>query len=108
MGLSVEIFRNFRDYFRTVQAEFRDCFRRVRAEFFGLFFNSPNRIFETVFKQSQTEFRFGFNPGTDVFGFCGEFWYHSNSMTNREVTKRCPVLCGSEIWTILCVMVGKY
>ena len=26
-------------------------------------------------------------------------------MTNREGTKRCPVLCGSEIWVILCVMV---
>ena len=51
--------------------------------------------------------RFGFDPGTDVFGFCGVFWYHSNSITNREGTKRCPVLYGSEIWAILCVIVGK-
>ena len=28
-------------------------------------------------------------------------------MTNQEGTKRCPVLYGSEIWAILCVMVGK-
>ena len=25
-------------------------------------------------------------------------------MTNREGTKMCPVLCGSEIWAILCVI----
>ena len=25
------------------------------------------------------------------------FWYHSNSVTNREGTKRCPVVYGSEI-----------
>ena len=30
-------------------------------------------------------------------GFCGVFWYHSNSVTNREGTKRCPVVYGSEI-----------
>ena len=57
--------------------------------------------------QSRTEFRFGFNLGTDVFGFCGVFWYHNNSVTNHEGTKRCPVLCGFEIWIILCVIVGK-
>ena len=108
MGPSVGIFRNFGDCFWTVRAEFRDCFRRVRVEFLGLFLNSPNRIFETVFGQSRTEFGFGFNPGTDVFGFCGVFWYHRNSMTNREGTKMCLVLCGSEIWTILCVLVEKY
>ena len=51
--------------------------------------------------------RFGFDPGTDVFGFYGVFWYHNNSMTNREGTMRCPVLYGSEIWAILCVIVGK-
>ena len=28
-------------------------------------------------------------------------------MTNHEGTKRCLVLCGSEIWVILCVIVGK-
>ena len=51
--------------------------------------------------------RFGFDPGTDVFGFCGVFWYHSNSVTNREETKRCPILYGSKILAILCVIVGK-
>ena len=48
--------------------------------------------------------RFDFDPETDVFGFCGVFWYHSNSVMNREGTKRCHVLCGSEIWVILCVI----
>ena len=51
--------------------------------------------------------RFGFEPKTDVFGFCGVFWYHSNSVTNREGTKRCSVVYGSEIWVILYVIVGK-
>ena len=51
--------------------------------------------------------RFGFDPRTDVFGFCGVFWYHNNSVTNREGTKRCPVLYGSEILVILCVIVEK-
>ena len=51
--------------------------------------------------------RFGFDLGTDVFGFCYVFWYHNNSVMNREGTKRCPVLYESEIYTILCVIVGK-
>ena len=51
--------------------------------------------------------RYGFDTQIDVFGFCGVFWYHSNSVTNREGNKRCPVLCGSKIWVILCVIVGK-
>ena len=25
---------------------------------------------------------------------CGVFWYHSNSVTNREGTKRCPIDIG--------------
>ena len=107
-GLSVRIFRNFRDCFRTVRAEFRGCFQTVQVEFLGLFSNSPDKIFGIVFGQPRTEFGFSFNPETNVYGFCGVFWYHSNSMTNRERTKRCPVLCGFEIWAILCVMVGKY
>ena len=50
--------------------------------------------------------RFGFDPGTDVFRFCGMFWYHSNSVMNREGTKMCPVLYGSEIWAmLLCVQI---
>ena len=51
--------------------------------------------------------RFGFDPGTDVFGFCGVFWYNSNSVMNREGTKRFPVLYESEIWAILCVLLEK-
>ena len=108
MGQSVGIFRNFQDCFRTVRVEFRDYFQTIRVEFLGLFSNSPNMIFGTIFGQSRNEFKFGVTPGTDVFGFCGVFWYHSNPVTNREGTKRYPVLCGSEIWAILCVMVGKY
>ena len=96
MGLSVGIFRNF-----------RDCFRTVRAEFLRLFSNSPDRIFGTIFGQSRTVLRFGFDPRTDVFGFCGVFWYHSNSVANREGTKRCPIVYGSEILAILYVIVGK-
>ena len=64
-------------------------------------------IFGNGSKQSRTGLRFGLDPGTDVFGFCGVFWYHSNLVTNREGTKTCPILYGSEIWTILCVNVGK-
>ena len=41
--------------------------------------------------------------------------YHCNLLINEtkemvhscEGTERCPVLCGSEIWVILCVIVGK-
>ena len=59
--------------------------------------DSPDRIFGTVFGQFGTRLRFGFDPESDVFGFCGVFWHHSNSGMNREGTKMCPVLCGSEI-----------
>ena len=51
--------------------------------------------------------RFGFDPGTDVFGFCDVFLYHSNSVANHEGTKMCPILYESKIWAILCVIVGK-
>ena len=64
-------------------------------------------ILRTVFEQFETGLRFGFDLGTDVFGFCGVFWYHSNSMMNREGINKCLVLYGSEIWVILCVIVGK-
>ena len=73
----------------------------------GLFLDSQDRIFGTIFGQSGTWFGFGFDPGTDVFGFCGVFWYPNNSMTNREGTKKCLVLCGSKIRAILCVIVVK-
>ena len=88
---------NFWDYFRTIWAKFRDCFRIVRVEISGLLSDSPNRIFRTIFEQSQTMLRFGFDLGTDVFGFYGVFWYHNNSVTNREGTKRCLVFYGSKI-----------
>ena len=69
-----------------------------------MFSDSPDRVFETVFGQSGTVLRFGFDPGTDVYGLCGVFWYHSNSVTNREGTKRYVVVYGFEIWAILCVI----
>ena len=59
--------------------------------------DSLDRIFETIFRKSGTGLRFGFDLETDVFKFCGVFWYHSNSVANREGNKRCPVLYGSEI-----------
>ena len=65
--------------------------------------DSPDRIFGT----SWTVLRFGFDPETDVFGFCGVFWYPNNSVMNREGTKRCLIFYGFEIWAILCVIVGK-
>ena len=71
------IFRNFRDYFWTVRAKFWDCFRAVRTEFSRLFLDSHGRIFKTIFRQSRTMLRFGFALGTDVFKFCGVFWYHN-------------------------------
>ena len=83
--------------FGTECRDFLDYFQKVRAEFLGLFSDSPDRIFGTIFGQSRTRLRFGFDRGTDVFGFCGVFLYHSNSVTNREGTKRCPVLYGSAI-----------
>ena len=48
---------------------------------------------------------FGFDLETDVYGFCGVSCYPNNSVTNREMTKMCPVLCGSEIRAILCVII---
>ena len=70
------------------------------VEFLELFVDSLDRIFGTIFGKSWTVLRFGFDLGTDVFGFCGVFWYPNNSVTNREETKRCPVFYGSEIWAI--------
>ena len=69
-------------------------------EFLGLFS-------DMIFGQSLTELRFGFDPETDVFEFCGVFWYHNNLVTNREMTKRCSILYGSKIWVILGVIVRK-
>ena len=60
-----------------------------------------------IFGQSQTVLRFGFDPGTDVFGFCGVFCYPNNLVINREGTKRCPIFYGSENLAILYVIVRK-
>ena len=49
---------NFWDYFLTIQVDFS-----------GLFWDSPDKIFRTIFEQSRIVLRFGFDPGTDVFGF---------------------------------------
>ena len=95
------------DCFQTVQAKFRDCFQTVRVKILGLFSDGQDRIFGTVFGQSGTWFGFGFDPETDVFGFCGVFWYHSNSMTNREGTKRCHVVYGSEIGPICVLLLDR-
>ena len=69
--------------------------------------DSHDITFGTIFRQSRTMLRFGFDPGTDVFGFCGVFWYHKVPVMNREGTKRCLVLYGSEISAILCVITRK-
>ena len=107
MGLSIRIFRNFRTVFEQSKLNFQDSFQTVLAEFLGLFLDRPDMIFETVFRLSGTVLRFSFNLGTDVFGFCDVFWYHSNSVTNHEGTKKCHVLYGFEIWVILCVLLEK-
>ena len=48
----MKIFKNFWDYFQTIQAEFWDYFRTVLVEYFGLFSDSLNRILEIVFGKS--------------------------------------------------------
>ena len=62
-----------------------------------LFSDNPDMSFGTIFWQSRSMLRFGFDPRTDVFEFCGVFWYHSNSVMNREGNKRFLVSYGSEI-----------
>ena len=91
------------DCFRTVRAEFRDYFHTIRAKFLGLFADIPDRIFRTIFGQSWTVLRFGFDPVTDVFGFCGVFWYPNNSMTNREGTRGVLFYVGPRFWPF-CVL----
>ena len=49
---------NFWDYFWTIQLEFA-----------GMFWDSPDMIFKTIFGQSRTVLRLGFDPKTDVFDF---------------------------------------
>ena len=72
----------------------RDYFRTVWVEYSGLFSDSHDRIFETIFKQSRTVLRFGFDPGTDDFGFCCAFWYHNNLLMNGTKKKGTIMLKG--------------
>ena len=65
-GLSVGIFETV---FGQSGLNFWDYFRIIWVEFSGLFWDSPDRIFRTVFKQSRTMLRFGVDPMIDVFGF---------------------------------------
>ena len=86
---------------------FWDYFRTIWVEFLGLFWDSPDRIFRTVFGQSRTMLRFGFDLGTNVFGFIfhlgvilvGNIW-----MAFREPEKR--IFLGShmplfKLWTTI-------
>ena len=41
--------------------------------------------------------RFGFDPGIDVFRFCGVFWYPNNSVMNREGTRGALFFVGLRI-----------
>ena len=56
----------------------------------------------------------GCDPGIEVSRFCFMFCCHNNSVSNEKKmvygckgTKRCPILYGSVIWVILCVIAGK-
>ena len=63
-------FRLFLDNLGLISGLFSNSFSR-------LFLDNHDRISETIFRQSRTVLRFGFSPGTDVFGFYGVFWYHN-------------------------------
>ena len=88
---------NFKTVFGQFELNFWDCFQTVRTGFPGLFYGSLGLSSGLVLIS-----------GLMSTSFVVSFWYHSNSVTNHEGTKRCPVLYGSEIWAILCVIVGKY
>ena len=47
----------------------------------------------------RTVLKFGFDHGTNVFGFCCVFWYHSDSMTNgtKKMVRSCE---GTEMCSI--------
>ena len=101
------------NFHTLVISSLKAIFGTVWAKFLGLFSDSPDRIFWTIFGQSRTVLRFSFHPGTDVLGFCCVFWYHCNLLMNGtkkkkkvhdcEGTKMFLVLYGSEI---VCI-VGK-
>ena len=67
--------------------------------------------FGTGSRQSRTVLSLGFDPGTDVFGFCCVFWYHCDSVTNGTkkwfiVVKgsRGVLFLWAKIGVILCVI----
>ena len=43
--------------FEQLELNFRDCFQIVWTEFLGLFLDSSDLIFGTIFGQSETDFR---------------------------------------------------
>ena len=65
-------------------------------------------IFGTVFGQSRTGFGFGFDPGIDVFGFFGVFWYHSKSVMIVKGPRSVLFYMGPRfgLFYVLCI-VGK-
>ena len=65
--------------------------------------DSPDRIFGTIFGQSWTVLRFGFDPRTDVFEFCDMFWYPNNSVMNRKGPRGALFSMGPRFWSF-CVL----
>ena len=65
----MEFLAIFGTVFGQSELNFWDYFRTIQVEFSGLFLDSPDKIFRTIFGQSRTVLRFGFDPGTNVFGF---------------------------------------
>ena len=66
-GLLLGILVIFGIVFRQSWLNFWDFFRTIWVEFSGLFWDSLDRIFRTVFGQSRTVLRFDFDPGTNFF-----------------------------------------
>ena len=50
--------------------------------------------------------RYNFDPETNVFGFYGLFWYHNNSVMNREETRGALVYMGPRFGPF-CVLFWK-
>ena len=88
---------NFGIVFGQSWLNFRDCCQTVQAKISELFLGSFILSLHLVLI-----------PRLMSAGFGGVSCYPNNSVTNHEGTKRCPILCGSEIRAILCVIVVKY
>ena len=73
VNFSLKFLDLVKEFFGTVFEQsglnFWEHFWTIRVEFLGLFLDSPNRVFRTIFGQSRTVLRFCFYPGSDVFGF---------------------------------------